>query len=98
MNIKVSVIIPNHNGKALLKENLPILFSRLDESVFSKAYEVIIVDDGSTDDSVLFVRDRFPNIKLIPLDKNNGFACACNAGAKEAAGGIIYPRAGHRAF
>jgi len=90
MSIKVSVIIPNYNGKELLRENLPILFSRLDESAFSKDYEVIIVDDGSNDDSVSFIHDNFPQIRLITLGKNHGFAYACNAGAKEAAAGIIY--------
>lgn len=90
MNIDVSIIIANFNGKKLLNENLPILFSRLAVSAFSKSCEIIVVDDCSSDDSVTFIRDNFPQVKLITLGKNRGFSYACNAGAKKAAGRIVY--------
>lgn len=90
MSIDVSIIIPNFNGRKLLKENLPILFSRLAASAFSKSCEIIVVDDGSSDDSTAFMQENFPQIKLIALDKNYGFSYACDMGAKEAVGRIIY--------
>ena len=52
---KVSIIIVNYNGKELLEKCL--------ESVFKadyKNYEVIIVDNNSTDDTVEFVKDNYP--------------------------------------
>lgn len=90
MSIDVSIVIPNFNGKKLLKENLPILFSRLATSAFSKSCEIIVVDDYSSDGSIAFMRENYPQVKLIALDRNYGFSYACDAGAKEAVGRIIY--------
>ncbi len=78
---KVSVIIPNWNGRKLLEKNLPHLLKALDFS--SQDNEIIVVDDGSTDESVDFLRTNYPTIKLI-ASKNQGFGRACNLGVKEA--------------
>jgi len=88
MKNSLSIIIPNFNGKELLKENLPVLL----EHAFAGGNhpEIIVVDDGSSDGSAEFLRDNFPQIKVIPLPQNHGFAYACNAGVNEAKGEIIY--------
>jgi GT2 family glycosyltransferase len=84
----ISIIIPNYNGERLLRKNLNTLFKAL--KTFKKAWEIIIVDDGSTDNSVNFIRKFYPNVKLICLDKNRGFARASNEGVRQARYKIVY--------
>ena len=58
MNTKlptVSVVIPNFNGREIMEKNLPSLFSAV-ENKDNNIIEVIIVDDGSTDESVFFLQ------------------------------------------
>ena len=74
----ISIIIPNYNGKHLLQEYLPQNYR-----VFNAAgmeYEVIIIDDASTDGSVEFIQTTFPEVKLIVNPENKGFSHSCNRG------------------
>ncbi|MFA5839187.1 MAG: glycosyltransferase family 9 protein [Candidatus Margulisiibacteriota bacterium] len=83
----LSIIIPNYNGSELLKTNLPTLI----ESLSSKMdYEIIIVDNGSTDGSQQFIQTTYPLVQLISFDKPIGFARACNAGAKSAKKDLLF--------
>lgn len=82
--ILASVIIPNWNGKHLLKTCL----ASLEKQTF-KDFETILVDDGSTDNSIMFVEQYFPGVKIIRLNKNYGFARAVNEGIKKAWGEYI---------
>ncbi|OAV67019.1 dTDP-Rha:alpha-D-GlcNAc-pyrophosphate polyprenol, alpha-3-L-rhamnosyltransferase [Bacteroidales bacterium Barb6] len=66
----VSIVILNWNGRVLLEKFLP---SVLAHSSAERA-DVVVADNGSTDDSVALLRASFPSVKLIPLDKNYGFA------------------------
>lgn len=75
--VKVSVIIPNWNGKHLLKVCLPSL-----KKQSFKDYEVIIVDNGSTDGSVEYIKKSFPEFLVFELKENIGFSPAVNLGAK----------------
>lgn len=84
----VSIIIPNWNGKELLERNLPPLLKAL--KLFQGKWEVIIVDDGSTDGSPEFIEKGYPDIRLIRLNENRGFATACNQGARAAKYDTIY--------
>ena len=74
----VSVIIPNYNGKHLLQKYLPDTLAVLTSSGIVN--EIIIVDDGSTDDSVAFIRSYYPQIVLIINPANKGFSYSCNRG------------------
>lgn len=76
--METSVIIPNWNGRHLLKMCLPSL-----QIQTFKNFEVIVVDNGSTDGSQEFIKNNYPKIKLIELDKNYGFARAVNIGIKK---------------
>jgi GT2 family glycosyltransferase len=67
-NKKVSLIILNYNGKALLEECLPSVISAARYS--SANNEVIVIDNNSTDDSVQFLEDKFPAVKVIELKRN----------------------------
>lgn len=83
-NVVVSVVIPNWNGKHLLEICLPSL-----KKQSFKDFEVIIVDNGSKDDSISFIESNFPNYKVISLPKNIGFAGAVNAGIKASKGKYV---------
>ncbi|MBN2281388.1 MAG: glycosyltransferase [Candidatus Marinimicrobia bacterium] len=77
---KVSVIIPHYNGEEILKDCLESLFQST-----RVALEVILVDNGSSDDSVDMVRHLFPDVVVLQQEKNLGFAGGCNVGIKAAA-------------
>ena len=57
--MKISIIIPNFNGKKLLEENLPKVLKAC------KGCEVIVVDDASTDGSVAMLTNKFPQVELL---------------------------------
>lgn len=84
MKIKASVIIPTWNGKDLLRICLPSLNSQT-----FKEFEVLVVDNGSTDGTKEFIRENFPAFRLIELNKNLGFAAAVNRGIKESKGEYV---------
>ena len=75
---RASVIIPNWNGEELLKDCL----TSLHEQTF-RNLEVIVVDNNSSDNSVKYISDNFPKIKIVKLNKNFGFAKAINEGVKK---------------
>ncbi len=79
-----SVIVPNWNGKELI---VPCLDSLL-RSTFNY-FEIIVVDNGSTDGSPALLREKYPHVCLIALDRNYGFARACNEGIKAATADIV---------
>ena len=81
---KVSIIIINYNGKHHLESCL--------ESLLKINYnntEIIIVDNNSTDDSVNFVSKNFPDVILIRLNENKGFAEPNNIASKVATGDLL---------
>lgn len=80
----VSIVIVNYNGMAHLEKCL----SSLMECNYRK-YEVILVDNNSTDSSVEFVQKNYPSVNVIKLDKNYGFAEPNNIGAKSAKGELL---------
>ncbi|MBA7642015.1 hypothetical protein ES703_49701 [subsurface metagenome] len=82
----VSIIIVNCNGKDYLKDCLNSI-NLLDYP--NKKVETIVIDNGSTDDSVEFIKGNYSKVKIIENDKNIGFAPAINQGAKEAKGKYI---------
>ena len=67
---KVAVIILNWNGAALLRRYLPTVVGNTPADLA----DVIVADNGSTDESLAVLRDEFPEAKVITLDKNYGFA------------------------
>lgn len=81
----VSIIIPHWNGVELLRTCLPSL-----KNQSFKMFEVLIVDNGSTDNSISFVKNFYPEVKLIKLKKNSGFAKAVNQGITKALGEYLF--------
>lgn len=84
----VSVIVPNFNGRKLLEQNLPYVV-RL-KKTSREIIEIILVDDKSEDDSVVFVKKNFPEIKLIEKEKNSGFIDSINLGVVKARGDFVF--------
>ena len=68
-----AVVILNWNGKKMLERFLPSVTTHTQGDA-----EVIIADNGSTDDSLDFVRAQYPGLRIIELDKNYGFAGGYN--------------------
>lgn len=83
--IELSIIIVNYNTRELLRQCLKSFF----ESELRLSYELIVVDNASSDGSSLLVKKEFPIVKLIQNKKNIGFSKANNVGAKIAQGQYI---------
>lgn len=86
--MKTSIIIPNYNGGALLAKNLPAVIKAMANPA-NGIGEIIVVDDGSKDDSVKLVKAGFPQIKLIKHTQNRGFSAAINTGARASRGDLL---------
>ncbi len=75
MKEKVTIIIPNYNGKHFMEPCL----SSLEKQTW-QSYKILIVDNASSDGSVEFIRENYPDIEVISLDQNYGFSRAVNVG------------------
>ncbi len=75
----VSIIIPTYNGRVYLEDCLRSLRAL---NYPSERREVILIDNGSSDGSVEFVREFYPEVTVIQNEKNMGFAAPCNQGAE----------------
>ncbi len=89
MNKSISVVIPNYNGEELLKTNIPYLINALETSEI-KDYEIIVSDDASSDNSVSFIKNNYPQIILIENKINKGFAGNTNSGIKAAQKDLVF--------
>lgn len=79
--IKATVVIPNYNGIKYIEDCLNSLYALQEQALF----EVLVVDNGSTDGSVEIIREKYPRVLLIPLSENTGFCHAVNIGIKASA-------------
>ncbi len=77
---RVSVIIPNYNGKQLLKQYLPYLFRSLHACPAITDSEVIVVDDASTDGSAHYITEEWADIRMLQNEQNGGFGKSVNKG------------------
>lgn len=77
----VSIVIPTWNGRELLQMSLPPLTEAL--ARHAPGGEIIVVDNGSEDDTRAWCATRFPAVRVIPLPTNEGFAGATNRGARD---------------
>ncbi len=74
---RLTLVVPNWNGERFLSACL----GSLREQSFED-FETVLVDNGSTDGSVAFVRRDFPEVRVLPLGENRGFSAAVNAGIR----------------
>lgn len=73
---RLAIAILNWNGKEWLEKFLPIVVQHSPEA------DIYIIDNASVDDSVTFVENNFPSVKVIQNSKNEGFAAGYNSGLK----------------
>ena len=78
MKASISVVLPNYNGRSLLLNNLPSIIEALSQAHCE--YEIIVVDDCSSDDSVSMLKAHFPDVMIIQNEINQGFSATCNRG------------------
>jgi GT2 family glycosyltransferase len=88
INFSTTIIIPNFNGVELLKKNLPQVI-RAYRYKRNTIIEIILVDDGSTDSSIAYVRKNFPEVKIVSHKINRGFIASVNTGARSARGDLL---------
>jgi len=81
-----AIVIPNWNGRDLLEKYLPSVVAAAERVAGS---EVIVVDNGSTDGSAAFVAERFPQVRVVALEKNLGFGGGSNAGFRAARHDVV---------
>lgn len=74
--MKIAVVILNWNGKALLQQFLPSVIAHSQEA------DIYVADNASTDDSVLYVKQNFPSVKIIQNKDNGGYAKGYNDALK----------------
>src|SRR5215510_3311427 len=79
--VPLSAIIVNWNGLRYLPNCLDALLPQLPHGA-----EVLLVDNGSTDGSVALARERYPQVRVVVLRDNLGFAGGVNAGLRVARG------------
>lgn len=75
--MKTAIVILNWNGKNLLAHYLPSVLQYTSDSA-----EIYVADNASTDDSVTFLRENFPQVKIIQNKENYGFAKGYNEALK----------------
>ena len=75
---QVTIIIPNFNGAHLLLKNLPSVIETA-KACSLKAH-IIVIDDGSSDNSLLLLEQQFPNVQVVVHGHNRGFSEAVHSG------------------
>lgn len=78
----ISVVIPNYNGLALFPYTLSSLYAAL--ANLPGLYEVIVVDDASTDGSVSWLQTNYSQIQVLVNEVNSGFSVTANRGVEAA--------------
>lgn len=82
----VSIIIVNYNTQKLLRECISSIIDKTN----NLNYEIIVVDNASSDDSISMIRSYFPQVRLIESEENLGFGRANNKGAEVANGKYLF--------
>ena len=81
--MKTTVVIPNYNGNIFCRTVWTACFRAVE-------FAVIVVDNGSTDGSVSWIQEHFPQVKLICFSENKGFCTAVNTGIEAAATPYVF--------
>ena len=76
--MKAAVVILNWNGRRHLARFLSSVVEHTPTTI-----DIVVADNGSSDDSVEFIRRKYPSVRLILLDKNYGFATGYNLALRQ---------------
>ena len=75
--MKTAIVIINYNGLNLIKKFMPSIITN------SSNYNIYVIDNNSTDDSVNYIKNNFSNINIIINSSNLGYAGGYNEGIKK---------------
>ncbi len=75
--VDTAIVIANWNGKQYLEKCFESLRKQTDQS-----FQIVLVDNGSTDGSVEFIKENYPEVSIVCLEKNAGFAQPNNIGMR----------------
>lgn len=81
---KVTILIPNYNGLKWLEKLLPTV-----KKIKYPNFEVLIINNGSTDRSSEFLKENYPEFRVVEVKKNRGYAGANNLGVRKAIGKYV---------
>lgn len=84
---RATIIVLNWEGRHLLEEFLPSVVEAVRHD--GRDHEIMVVDNGSRDGSVDFLKSRFPSVRVVPLDSNRRFTGGNNAGVAAAKNDIV---------
>lgn len=82
--LSFEILIPSYNGISLLKKHLPAIIANS-----GKDTSITVIDDGSTDDTIGFLKRNFPLIKCLRHDRNLGFTKSVNLGFGQAKSDLV---------
>jgi len=82
-----SIVVLNWNGRHLLEESIPPLLQAVRKT--GRDHEVLVVDNGSEDDSIAWLNKNYPQVRNLALDRNYGFGEGNNRGVAAAAHDIV---------
>ena len=85
-NTAATVVIPNWNGRDLIEKYLPSVVTAL---AGNPKNEIVVVDNASSDGSVALLRERFPRVRVLALERNYGFGGGSNRGVAAAGNAIV---------
>ncbi len=83
--VDISVVLVSYNSRDFLEKCFTSLYS----AQLAATFETILVDNGSTDDTVRFVASAFPQVSIIRSGMNRGFAAASNEGIRAGSGRYV---------
>jgi GT2 family glycosyltransferase len=88
----ISIVVTNWNGRALLEKFLPTVIeaARGFESAHGEPTDILIADDGSTDDSERWVWEHWPEVRFERSPRQLGFAPTANRGVRAARFSLVY--------
>lgn len=85
MTVEVSVVIVTYNSREVVGQAI----ESLRQHTHGVSYEIVVVDNASADGSGAFVRERFPDVRVLHLPKNIGLSAGINAGVRASSGTYV---------
>lgn len=88
MHLPITIVIPNFNGATLLRKNLPSVLTAM--QIYQGQSSLVVVDDGSSDNSLEVLQAEFPQVKVVIHQENKGFAEAIHSGVQAAETELLF--------
>ncbi len=90
--LEVTVVLPCYNEEGHVLEEIARITASMDVSEYADSYELLVIDDKSSDSTLRLLRDAlpsYPNMRLMPFRRNGGSGTARRIGSREARGRIV---------